>query len=261
MTLTRSCKAIVSLSGVMNVLWTRNLSLHFEFSGGSSLRGWSITEDNKKELSMIDGAATTLLPETSTLSPGSTRPEFGRTQYNCTQCTQEKYTQTMIAVSVTFGAVVLTLKATGSEFWFVIVRERLTTWVRGPGTKMRGRVENNKKNIRLKPRLRLGARRTDIWLEKRDWEEICRGVLATWSSPPWELKATLLSEGIVTRAIVEFSPICIPQLPVLPCWSCVCSDTITKSRSYIERNYYLIFPDIIQSSLLKACSVIVASFW
>ena len=190
MTLTRSCKAIVSLSGVMNVLWTRNLSLHFEFSGGSSLRGWSITEDNKKELSMIDDAATTLLPETSTLSPGSTRPEFGRTQYNCTQCTQEKYTQTMIAVSVTFGAVVLTLKATGSEFWFVIVRERLTTWVRGPGTKMRGRVENNKKNIRLKPRLRLGARRTDIWLETgRRFVEVCwpRGLAPreNWKRHSW----------------------------------------------------------------------------
>jgi len=89
---------------------------------------------------MMDDTAATLLPETSTLSPGSTRPEFGRTQYNCIECAQKKYTQTTIAVSVTFGAVVLTLKATGSEFWFVIVRERLTTWVRGPGTKMRGTV-------------------------------------------------------------------------------------------------------------------------
>lgn len=41
------------------------------------------------------------------------------------------------AESVTFGAVVLTLKATGCEFWFVIVKERLTTCVRGPVTEVR----------------------------------------------------------------------------------------------------------------------------
>ena len=32
----------------------------------------------------------------------------------------------------TFGAVVLTLKATGWELWFVIVNERLTRAVNGP---------------------------------------------------------------------------------------------------------------------------------
>ena len=87
--LARSCKAIVSFSGVMNVLCTRNLSLHFEFSGGSSFRGCNITEDNKKGLSMVGDAASILLPETSTLSPGSTRPEFGRTQYNYVKRVQE----------------------------------------------------------------------------------------------------------------------------------------------------------------------------
>lgn len=40
---TMSCRARFSLSGVMIVLWMRNLSLHFVFSGGSSLSACSIT--------------------------------------------------------------------------------------------------------------------------------------------------------------------------------------------------------------------------
>ena len=52
-------------------------------------------------------------PDTSTLSPGSMRPEFGLTQY----C---------------FGAVVLTLKATGDECGLCTSRARFTSWVRGP---------------------------------------------------------------------------------------------------------------------------------
>jgi hypothetical protein len=76
------------------VLWIKNLSLHFAFIGGSSLRGWSITE-------------------TSTLVPGSIFPEFGRTQYS-------------------FGAVVLTLKATGWAWGLDIVSAFLTRVVSGP---------------------------------------------------------------------------------------------------------------------------------
>jgi len=34
---------MASLSGVIMVLWMRNLSLHLAFRGGSSLMAWSIT--------------------------------------------------------------------------------------------------------------------------------------------------------------------------------------------------------------------------
>ena len=53
-------------------------------------------------------------PRTSNVSPASTLPELGLTQY----C---------------FGAVVLTLKAIGEELGLWMVIDRLTSWVRGPG--------------------------------------------------------------------------------------------------------------------------------
>jgi hypothetical protein len=59
---------------------------------------------------------TDVSPWTSTLLPGSTRPEFGRTQY----C---------------FGAVVFTLKAIGCAFGLRTVRVRLTSVVSGPERK------------------------------------------------------------------------------------------------------------------------------
>src|SRR5260221_12983112 len=43
---TMSANGNVSLSGVMMVVWMRNLSLHFVLRGGSSLSAWSITRDD-----------------------------------------------------------------------------------------------------------------------------------------------------------------------------------------------------------------------
>lgn len=74
-----SCSGKVSFSGVMAVLWMRNLSLHFASSGGSSFIAWSMTEGGHGEQGLrleTTGDA----PWTSIVSPGSTRPEFGRTQ-------------------------------------------------------------------------------------------------------------------------------------------------------------------------------------
>ena len=86
------------------------------------------------------------IPETSTPWPGSTRPEFGRTQYNYVKgCVIEllKTTPypriTRIYMRLTFGAVVLTLKAIGSSFWFVMASVLFIVRVRGPlarGTKV-----------------------------------------------------------------------------------------------------------------------------
>lgn len=76
-------------------------------------------------------------PATSMLSPGSTLPEFGRTQYSwggsSVSSRGRSYQRDSASNgSRTLGAVVLTLKATGCWLLFVIVRERLTRVVRGP---------------------------------------------------------------------------------------------------------------------------------
>lgn len=78
--LTNSCRSLVSFSGVMRVLWIRNLSLHLVDKGGSSFIGCSITIEDVSKVE--HGLNTRHIPETSTLSPGSILPEFGRTQYN-----------------------------------------------------------------------------------------------------------------------------------------------------------------------------------
>lgn len=90
-----SVRLVVSLSGVMMVDCTRNLSRHLADDGGSSFMGCKRTW-------------------TSIFSPGSMRPELGRTQY----C---------------FGAVVLTLKATGWLLGLDTCSERLTSCVSGRG--------------------------------------------------------------------------------------------------------------------------------
>ena len=82
-TLTRSWRGLLSRAGVMNVLCTRNLSLHLTVSGGSSFMGWSNTGRAYRRKWRICKRKEATLPCTSTLSPGSILPEFGRTQYCC----------------------------------------------------------------------------------------------------------------------------------------------------------------------------------
>ncbi len=53
----------------------------------------------------------TCAPDTSIVSPGSTRPELGRTQYSWRP--RQLRQPEAATVDLTFGAVVLTLKATG----------------------------------------------------------------------------------------------------------------------------------------------------
>ena len=81
--LTRSWRALLSRAGVMNVLCTRNLSLHLTVSGGSSFMGWSNTGRACRMKWRMYKKKEATLPCTSMFSPGSILPEFGRTQYCC----------------------------------------------------------------------------------------------------------------------------------------------------------------------------------
>jgi hypothetical protein len=102
---TISASVFISSSGEMKALCTRNLSLHLAWGGGSCARGWRMTGEVSAWCHV--GRTADDPPCTSTLSPASTRPEFGLTQY----C---------------LGAVVLTLKATGEEWGLWMRRLRLT---------------------------------------------------------------------------------------------------------------------------------------
>ena len=62
---TISCSVIVSFSGVITVLWIRNLSLHLAFGGGSSFIACNMTRRAVKH--GLDVRQRYDVPETSTL--------------------------------------------------------------------------------------------------------------------------------------------------------------------------------------------------
>ena len=121
-----SCRGNVSFSCVMMVLWIRNLSLHFAPSGGSSFIACNTT----KALYIRPASTTrahTDAPWTSTVSPGSTLPEFGRTQYNYETTTTARHPSAWLLPGLSQGAAAhlrgrrLDLEGDGLLIW---VRER-----------------------------------------------------------------------------------------------------------------------------------------
>jgi len=127
--LTISASGKVSLSGVMIVLWMRNLSLHFMCFGGSSLRAWSITKSD--EWCWIESdycCAQGLTRHIDTLS----RVNPARVWTDAVKLERYKRSSSHKKDIPTLGAVVLTLNATGCELLFVMVKERLTRVVSGP---------------------------------------------------------------------------------------------------------------------------------
>jgi hypothetical protein len=88
------------------------------------------------------------------------------------------------------------------------------------------------RDVRRKPRLRLGVRETDIlwrgrwgWLERFVCRLTLRGAVATWSEtppPPWELNATVFTtpspatvrKGIVVCAQGCLMPFFTPHVPL-----------------------------------------------
>jgi hypothetical protein len=73
----------------------------------------------------------------------------------------ESWTRSTRYKRITFGAVVLILKDTGSALGFVILKERFTFWVKGPLKKVSVKREEmesikGRKDTRLKPSELLG---------------------------------------------------------------------------------------------------------
>ncbi len=132
---TISCKERDSFSGVTMVLWIKNLSLHFAERGGSSFIAcsitWVILVSSRKAIWILkEGWGThqilrqcLLVPPYPSLVGHSTATWTGLVNW-CGLGEIER--------RGTFGAVVLTLKATGEALWLAIVSVRLTTAVRGP---------------------------------------------------------------------------------------------------------------------------------
>jgi hypothetical protein len=132
--LTRSLRAVLSRAGVMNVLCTRNLSLHLMESGGSSFMGWSSTGracqrsgEFAREMKQLYLVLLYSLRVLSCPSLDGHSIAVGQIRVNNRGHCWAKFEQ------LTFGAVVLTLKATGCTCGFVTRRCCLTSCVNGSG--------------------------------------------------------------------------------------------------------------------------------